>query len=160
MTLRYTGACDVIAIVGVGEVIDWIAHIDLADWPQQNRPGEELRPAMSCDPEWFGFKAKTDLLVDEVMSHFPDCIADTRMLSVVRPGQGIAPHVDYQGEAWRCRVHIPLLTNPQSKFTIGDKDYNLVPGLAYKVNTLAKHSVTNHGLTNRTHLMFDVRLPC
>lgn len=156
MIKRFTGACYAFAVVDVGRVIDWITHIDLADWPQQER--DRIKPAMACDPDWFGFKAETDSVVDELMQYFPNCIADTRMLSVVMSGDSIPEHVDKQSESWRCRVHVPLLTNPQSRFIVGGKDFCLIPGRAYKVNTEIPHAVTNDGPTNRIHFMFDVRL--
>lgn len=160
MTERFGGACHEFAKVDVAKLVLWISNIDLADWPQQNKPGESIRPAMACDPEWFGFKAITDPIVNQLMQQFPNCIADTRMLSVVLPGDNIPPHVDPQAKNWRCRVHVPLLTNPYSKFIVGGYSRNLRPGYAYMVNTEVEHSVLNDGDTPRIHFMFDVRLPC
>ena len=81
---------------------------------------------MACDPNWFGFKSMTEPIVTELMRAFPGCIADTRMLSVVMPGHSIPTHQDWQSAGWRVRVHIPLTTNPESEFIVGDFDYLLL----------------------------------
>lgn len=159
MLERFGGTCEEVADIDVSAVAEWIAGIDFQTWPQQHRLDDgKLRPAMACDPAWFGFKAITDPCVDLLMRLFPGCIADTRMLSAVMPGHEIPPHMDTQSSNWRCRVHLPLMTNDQSAFIVGGVHHHMLIGKAYRVNTEAEHSVSNHGLTPRVHFMFDVRL--
>lgn len=79
------------------------------------------------------------------------------MLSVVVPGHSIEPHKDQQAPAWVCRVHVPLTTSDRSAFIVGGEAHTLAVGMAYLVNTLVEHAVTNDGATPRTHFMFDVR---
>jgi hypothetical protein len=156
---RYTGTCELLCDIDVGSLVSWIADIPYEDWPQQHRLSDgKLRPAMACDQQWHGFASVTDPLVADLMARFPGCIADTRMLSAVMPGHSIASHRDAQGSAWRCRVHVPLLTNSLSSFMVGGVNNHLEPGKAYLVNTEAEHAVTNDGQTPRVHFMFDVRL--
>lgn len=156
---RFGGVCEQLCEVDVVAIIDWIVGIDFQEWPQQHRLADGIiRPAMVCDPAWHRFKDMTEAVVQSILTHFHDCIADTRMLSVVMPTHEIPPHVDHQSADWRCRVHIPLTSNTESKFVVGGAAHQLKPGRAYKVNTEAIHSVTNHGPTPRIHFMFDTRL--
>ena len=136
---------------------DWIAAIDFADWPQQNRLADgQVRPAMVTDLSWHGFGAATDGLLCECLKQFPGCVGLDRMLSAVMPGHDIPPHTDNQNERWVCRVHVPLLTNPQAFFVVEDKPYHLEVGKAYLVDTRRMHAVINGGTTPRIHFMFDV----
>jgi hypothetical protein len=112
---------------------------------------------MVNDPAWHGFKDRTDLIVSQIMAWLPRHVSYNRLLSVVMPGHSIEPHRDLQSPDWDCRVHVPLVSNPQSRFIVNGHDYVLTPGLAYRVNTEAEHSVTNDGATPRIHFMFDVR---
>lgn len=155
---RFRGTVEPICPVDIAAMATWIAAIDFADWPQQPRREDgRMRPAMACDPEWYGFRAIADPVVDMLMTNFPGCAADTRMLSVVMPGHLIAPHIDQQSESWRCRIHVPLVTNQRSRFIVCGVAHLLKPGTAYRVNTEVEHSVENDGDTGRIHFMFDVR---
>lgn len=150
-----------VAALGPVEARDlaaWIAAIDFADWPQQSFT--ELKPAMVTDLGWHGFGAISDPVVTTVMTqHFSGLVSEQRMLSVVMPGHSIHPHRDLQPPRWRCRVHVPLLSNEQSLFVSGGVAHMLIPGMAYAVDTRVEHSVTNDGHTPRLHFMWDVREP-
>jgi hypothetical protein len=56
---------------------------------------------------------------------------------------------------WCFRVHVPLITNPNSFFIL-DKPYSLEAGSAYIVGVEHLHAVVNHGTTPRVHFMFEV----
>lgn len=157
--LRFTGTVEAIAPIDVAELIAWIGGISFEDWPQQHRLADGgIRPAMVTDPDWFGFKAVSDPVVDQLMEHLPECSAyPTRFLSVVMPGHAIEAHRDMQAPDWICRVHVPLLSNDRSAFVVGGHAHKLEPGMAYRVNTEAEHSVVNDGRTPRIHMMFDLR---
>lgn len=149
---------EAIAKVDAGGLVSWIGGIDFDEWPQQHRLADgKMRPAMVTDPGWNGFKAKSDPVVAELMTFFPGCREDGRMLSVVMPGHFIEPHRDMQAPEWRCRVHVPLFTNEFSAFVVQGRPHLLEVGTAYAVNTEIEHSVTNDGPIPRIHFMFDVR---
>lgn len=132
----------------------WIAAIPLEAWPQQSL--RELKPAMVTDRAWFGFGSKAAPIVADLIRHFPGCRHDQWMLSAVLPGEFIEPHVDHQGPNWLCRVHVPLMTNAQSRFIVAGKAHHMEVGQAYRVNTEAVHAVENDGESPRVHFMFDV----
>lgn len=156
MIERFDRSCEPFAAVSVADLVSWIGGIPFQDWPQQRR--DELRPAMVNDLSWHGFGTMAAPIVAELMQSFPGCEAHQPMLSVVMPGHAIEPHTDQQPPAWRCRVHVPLTTNGNSRFVVGGMAHRMHVGTAYRVNTEAEHAVTNDGTTPRVHFMFDVRL--
>lgn len=140
---------------------EWIKFIPFEDWPQQHRLEDGLiRPAMVTDLEWHGFGVVTNDVVAGLMRNFEGLAAYQRMLSVVMPGHSIPPHVDAQAKKWRCRVHVPLLTNSKSWFWVEGRPISMECGFAYRVDTTKEHAVTNDGDTPRIHFMFDVGIPC
>lgn len=145
-----------ISTIDVTGLLTWLSAIAWADWPQQHKLRGQLRPAMVTDPRWFGFGAKATPLVHDLMGYFPGCTSHQWMLSAVMPGHEITPHVDEQPPQWVTRVHVPLMSNPDSLFIVDGKAYQMAPGSAYKVNTRLEHSVTNSGDVPRVHFMFDV----
>lgn len=137
--------------VDVRPVIGWILDIPLTEWHQQNPPDKPLKPSMLTDLSWNNFGRETEYLLANYRNTYQ------RMLSVVMPGDKILPHVDEQDKDWMYRVHIPLLSNNNSKFVVDGKEYKLEPGWAYAVNTTVPHAVYNNGKTPRIHFMFDVK---
>lgn len=97
-----------------------------------------------------------DDLVARLQSHFAWPRVGLRFVNVILPGTGLDPHVDDMGPDWLMRIHVPLLTNPQSVFIVGGLNHRLDVGAAYRVNTLLEHSVRNDGATPRVHYIFDV----
>lgn len=139
-------------------VVDWITAIPFEDWGQQDVHGAPLKPAMMSNRTWFNMGETTDPLVNDILStHYPGCIAQQAMLSVVMPGDHIPPHKDDQCPEWVERIHVPLTTNDQASFVCDDGPHFMQVGKAYRVNTEARHAVYNNGKTPRVHFMFDVR---
>lgn len=159
MIARFTGSVEAFAIVDVAGLARWIGNIPFEAWPQQRKLADgHVRPAMVTDLGWHGFDEAARPVVDTLMVSFPGCEPHQLMLSVVMPGHAIERHKDQQAPAWRCRVHVPLSTNNESEFRVDNIRHHMAVGVAYKVNTLAEHGVTNDGETPRVHFMFDVRL--
>jgi hypothetical protein len=78
------------------------------------------------------------------------------MLARLLAGQEIARHVDNSpAAAVPHKIHIPLATNAQVRFLIGDGDYFLPRGRAYEVNNRRPHEVRNRSESDRVHLIFD-----
>ena len=153
---RFAGTVEWIAAVDSAAMAAWIATIPFEEWHQQRPVGQPLRPAMMTDLRWCGFGAVSAPLVEALLQHFPRCAVHQQMLSVVMPGDSIPSHKDEQSPRWVCRVHVPLLSNAESRFVVSGESHHLEPGCAYRVNTEVKHSVENPGSTPRIHFMFDV----
>lgn len=155
---RFAGTVEDLAGVDHSGLAQWIAAIPFEEWPQQHKRADlPLRPAMVSDLSWHGFGEVLDPVLAALMPLFPGCQPHTFLLSAVMPGQAIEPHTDSQAPDWLCRVHVPILSNDESRFIVGGMARFLRPGRAYRVNTEAMHSVENNGATPRVHVMWDVR---
>jgi hypothetical protein len=72
--------------------------------------------------------------------------------------KSIRPHVDIVGFSLVVcrRIHIPIQTNDDCFFTVGDDRRNLKLGEVWEINNDKKrHSVDNLGKTDRIHLIVD-----
>lgn len=110
---------------------------------------------MVTDLNWHGFGEQAKAIAQQLTPE--NTYTDTWMLSVVMPGHLIEPHTDGQPPYWLHRVHVPLLTNPESRFIVGGVHHHMEIGQAYRVSTEVTHSVENNGKTPRVHFIFDVK---
>lgn len=78
------------------------------------------------------------------------------MLAKLKAGYGIDAHTDGSPSYYFLhKIHIPIQTNEKVDFYIKPNHYHLKEGIAYEVNNIAPHSVTNAGETDRIHLIFE-----
>jgi hypothetical protein len=72
-------------------------------------------------------------------------------------GKSIPSHVDRGPSLINCRrIHIPIETNENCFFTVGDDKRNLKLGEMWEINNdKKKHSVDNFGDNDRIHLIVD-----
>jgi len=73
-------------------------------------------------------------------------------------GGSIPPHVDTVGFSLVVcrRIHIPIQTNDECYFTVGNDKRNLKLGEMWEINNDKQmHSVVNLGETDRIHLIVD-----
>lgn len=117
---------------------DWRESADLPLWPEWR---ERLLPVMEQATRPYGY----------VRAAYPRV-----MLARMAVGAEILPHVDNKPAAqWPHKIHVPLLTNPQVGFRIGDTIHHLPEGEAVEVNNLTVHAVRNDGTEDRIHLIFE-----
>lgn len=79
------------------------------------------------------------------------------ILIKLRANSRIRRHTDAHKiliESHRC--HIPIITNNNVIFGIGDNEYNLKEGIIYEVNNTINHYVINNSDQDRIHLLIDV----
>lgn len=98
-------------------------------------------------------------IVAAVLARLGDgCEAEEVVLSRTQPGQYHGLHTDRQGHRWLTRVHVPLVTSPDSwhRFEDGER-FHMPVGWAYSFNTEVRHEFGNGGPEPRIHLHFDVR---
>lgn len=79
------------------------------------------------------------------------------MLARLKAGGRIEKHSDGAGSNLSShKIHVPLISNPNVRFHIGDKTCHLEVGRAYEVNNIVKHGVDNLGDEDRIHFIFEV----
>lgn len=54
------------------------------------------------------------------------------------------------------RLHFPLISHPNVKFIINNKNYYFEPGNAYYANVFYPHEIINNSEIDRVHLVVDV----
>lgn len=71
-------------------------------------------------------------------------------------GAEVPIHVDIH-YYWRThyRFHIPIFTNPDVEFTVGNETVNMKPGECWTFNSFDLHRVFNGGRNHRVHLVLD-----
>ncbi|ELR71098.1 Aspartyl/Asparaginyl beta-hydroxylase [Fulvivirga imtechensis AK7] len=76
------------------------------------------------------------------------------------PGSEIKPHKDFDLVFWDgfVRLHIPVLTNDQVKFSVENEILNMKEGECWFADFSKTHSVINHGETDRVHLVIDCQV--
>ena len=73
-------------------------------------------------------------------------------------GQSVKPHYDRSKESFNIhrRVHIPIITHPNVKFTVGEETIFMPPGEVYEINNDGKmHGVSNDSHIDRIHAIVD-----
>ena len=69
----------------------------------------------------------------------------------------ILPHVDAGDNLIKNRrIHIPIKTNQDVKFTVGDETRVIKRGEATQINNSKVHGVWNHSDEDRIHLIVDI----
>lgn len=122
----------------VREFDDWRVSDDMPLWPQWCAL---LEPVLAQATAAYGYRR----------GGYPRI-----MLARMAPGGVIHPHRDGNPSAkWPHKIHIPLQTNPQVTFHIDEVGYHFEEGEAVEVSNMAVHAVTNHGATDRIHLIFE-----
>lgn len=75
-------------------------------------------------------------------------------------GSQIASHRDMNFSlAHSHRVHLPIVTNDEVWFTVGNETFHMGEGQLTEINNRRVHSVVNGGDTDRVHLVLDFVLP-
>ena len=82
--------------------------------------------------------------------HFPRV-----MLAKIPAGGEISPHSDRRASHYVHKIHVPLITNPETIFHVGIQARNLPVGEIVEINNKRNHAVTNHGEFDRIHFIFE-----
>jgi hypothetical protein len=109
-------------------------------------------------PVWEAWRALLQPVMDGVTAQYGYVNGGYPRILLARmaPGGVIHPHVDANPAAlWPHKIHVPITTNPQVTFFIGEEGHKLEVGKAYEVNNLGRHAVSNAGDSDRIHLIFE-----
>jgi hypothetical protein len=110
-------------------------------------------------PEWALWRDEVEPLLNEVAVRCGYARAEFPRVMFARlpVGGEVEPHRDGGWFPAFCRkIHVPLLTNPATRFYVEPQWRHLPAGEAVEVNNNAPHGVRNHGSTERVHLIFEM----
>jgi hypothetical protein len=104
-----------------------------------------------------------------LLQHFPtinqfieETLLDVRIARLARisPGSWMHEHNDEVGIGEkRLRLHIPIITNPDSVLCFDGYHVYLKPGFLWKLDhERVPHAAANYGNADRIHLIFDCRV--
>lgn len=85
------------------------------------------------------------------------CPKEAIRLLALHPGAEIKPHKDlgcnYANGV--CRIHVPIQTNNEVQFMVGDEHLVLNEGTSWYIDFDQTHAIVNKGQSVRVHLVID-----
>ena len=79
-----------------------------------------------------------------------------RVMLAWLPASGeISRHSDGNASHYIHKIHVPLITNPETIFHVGGKARHLPVGEIIEVNNKRVHAVKNDGEQDRVHFIFE-----
>ena len=119
----------------------------------------EDHKAYHVNRSWYLWEPIFMPIMDQVAEYygFRNAVFPKAMLARLEAGYEIDPHRDLaEPNRFTHKIHVPISTNPEVRFFIDDRAYELSEGFAYEVNNLKKHAVQNFGDQHRVHFIFEV----
>jgi len=117
---------------------------------------ESLRPALKMAAVFYEESPEGQ----ELVSRFGLGYFVRATLVQLKAGGVIAPHRDNNFSLTHShRIHLPVITNEQVLFTVGDDTMSLPEGGMYEINNRRTHSVENRSDEDRVHVILDFVLP-
>lgn len=101
-------------------------------------------------------KCVMDMVHNEMQPHYPDTQIFRVQFARMPAGGVIEPHWDVGFLKLVHRLHVPIITNEDVVFTIGEENFYLEPGWLYELNNQFRHSVANNSSQSRIHLLVDL----
>lgn len=77
------------------------------------------------------------------------------MLARLAAGGEVSRHSDGEASHYIHKIHVPLITNKETIFHIGQQSKHLPVGEIYEVNNKRVHAVRNDGNEDRVHFIFE-----
>lgn len=133
--------------------------------PHPNKfPGNDsvplVTPGGKATDDFVGQMAATEYLhacphVMAVMHRIGAVWGRSRLMGL-GPGARVPLHVDMHYH-WRAhlRIHIPVVTNPGVRFTVGEESVHMAAGECWLFDSFQPHTVHNEGSEKRVHLVLD-----
>ena len=147
-------------------LVDEVKALPPSAWvPHPNKlPGNDAVRLISPNGQptdlWGGVMAPTEYLracpyIMEIMAGIGATWGRSRLMGLAA-GATVPPHIDSH-YYWRThvRIHIPVITNPKVKFTVGGETVHMAPGECWTFDSFQRHEVVNGGSEHRVHLVLD-----
>lgn len=118
-----------------------------------NRENIKLFPAYEI------YKPILDEYLELLSDHY-EWIDYIAILTKLLPRSKIRRHRD-QGKWLEAvhRIHMPVVTNPDVLFSVGETRINMKRGVFYEINNVLPHDAVNRSDEDRVHLIIDLLPP-
>ena len=106
---------------------------------------------------FFEFQDQVQPVVDYVADYYQNNGFIVRLiLARLVAGGKIPKHTDAGFSLLNChRIHLPIITNKDVAFFVGDEERNMQVGELWEINNGTVHAVENRGTEDRVHLIVD-----
>ena len=105
------------------------------------------------------YTQRRDIVKDNYMGEILDFFEGSYrgVVWAIRPGFKFVPHIDYPNRD-TYRMHIPLHTNSDSGFQIGEEEFHMpADGYVWMINTGSHiHTAWNEGSSSRIHIHWQM----
>jgi hypothetical protein len=114
------------------------------------KPNDDIDGPMDATPELLRCP-----YIQEVMAELGGVWGRSRLMGL-GAGANVPFHIDIN-YYWRThlRIHIPVITNPQVRFTCGEETVHMEAGECWVFDSFRRHTVENAGSEQRIHLVLD-----
>jgi len=93
--------------------------------------------------------------IRQVLASFGVVWSRSRLMRLA-PGAGVPPHADINYHWYtRVRLHVPIVTRPEVRFSCGDQEVHMAAGEAWLFDNWRQHRVENPTPAERIHLVAD-----
>lgn len=115
-----------------------------------------IKPIYSLIDKYYKKSLKYKRLIKRHGNPFPV----RTIIARLQPGGEIAAHMDRNHLLSHChRIHIPIATEENINFGVGDEDMNLKEGEVWEINNRKEHHVENKSDIYRIHMIVDWEFP-
>lgn len=117
----------------------------------------QIVPETSSDQEFFNTPLLASCAAIQQVVNDLQCEVRAVRLMKLKAGAVIKTHRDHDlaFEKGEARLHFPVFTNAAVAFFVNGVQVKMQEGECWYVNVNLPHSVTNHGATDRVHLVVD-----
>jgi hypothetical protein len=77
------------------------------------------------------------------------------MFARLPAGGEISGHSDGEASHYIHKIHVPLITNRETLFRVGQQEIHMQVGEVFEVNNKRNHAARNDGSADRIHLIFE-----
>lgn len=135
---------------------DDFRHMNPSKHPALDVFGPVIEPVMSSIANHYENIAENKLYLDNYGQGYFIRVNLVKLLAY----SSISEHQDKNFSlAHSHRIHIPIVTNDQVFFTVGDETKNIQVGEIVEINNRRFHSVKNESDEDRVHLIIDFVIP-
>ena len=119
------------------------------------------------DHHWFEgrhFNSQLEHIPRFFRTYFKDTELQNFRIQAVAGGGDLGLHreriiaIPKREHDYKLRFHLPVVTNPNVRFTMDGKQYIMEAGRVYLFNQSCMHGVSNKGNSMRVHLVWDCYL--
>lgn len=131
-------------------------HLKATQRPALRHFIEALQPILAQIAEYYETAPEVQSKFDEPVRGYFVRISFAKLIA----GGEISEHRDLNFSLTHShRVHVPVITNDQVWFRVGNEKRNLKAGEIIEINNRRNHSVVNESDEDRVHLILDFVLP-